>query len=733
MKRLAAYAAIQPEERMLAGRVGGWMYALGGVTVPSFLILPRAHAAWIVGLGGIGLAVGATMAVVIDWRRAPVWLIHATAVVGFGMVAGVVASSGGTESPGWLYLFFITVFAAYFFPPAVAAVYVAGCMVTQSLPLAYDRDWTQSHYIVELVIALPTYAVFGAMISLGKRLMRRLHDRTKLLAAEQAALRRIATAVIEGDGSEDVYALVSREAAALLGGGAAGILRFDSDSECTVVGSWADHEGGRYPPGTIVPVRPGSDLEAARMGSRPTRIDDHPQESPVGRLGYAKSIVVPVIVERQTWGAIAVAVAESVRLTAVDESQLMEFADLLASAIASLDDRARLAAQASTDSLTGLANRRALHDRLAAEVSRSLRHERTLSVVVIDVDNFKHVNDSSGHEAGDALLVAVAECLGENARAEDTLGRLGGDEFAWIMPETTREQALVATERARRLIAATCKQPYRVTVSAGICDTRASEHPAELIRYADSALYWSKAHGRNRSWIFDPRVLDELAGAQHTSLQERSNAVLGLQALARAIDAKDPATSQHSERVASLAASLALAAGWGPEEAMRLKEAALVHDVGKVGVADALLRKPARLTDEERVAMRDHAELSARIVEGVLEPEQVDWIRYHHEKPDGTGYPRGLIETEIPEGAALLAVADAWEAMTSGRPYNTAKRPGPALSECARLAGRQFTKLAVGALMKLHAAGELDLDAGPAHPGTRSGGGSAAGGAAAAQ
>jgi diguanylate cyclase (GGDEF)-like protein len=717
LKRLAADAAVQPEERVLAGRVGGWMYALGGVTVPSFLLLRGAHTGWILGLGGVALLVGLTMALLIDWRRAPVWLIHTTAVGGFGMVAGVVASSGATQSPGWLYLFFVTVFAGYFFPPGAVAVYVGGCMFTQSLPLVYDQHWTQSHYIVELIIALPSYAMFGMMISLGKRLMRRLHDRAKLLAAEQAALRRIATAVIEGESSADVYALVSREAAALLGGGAAGILRFDSDTECTVVGSWADHEGGRYAPGTVVPVRPGSELQAARMGRQPNRVEDHPQQSPVGRLGYAKSVVVPVSVGGQNWGAIAVAAAESVRLTAVDESQLMEFADLLASAIASLDDRARLTAEASTDPLTGLANRRALHDRLAAEMARSLRHEQTLSVVVIDVDNFKHVNDSSGHEAGDALLIAVAQCLSENARAEDTLGRLGGDEFAWIMPETTREQALVATERARRMIAATCQQPYRVTVSAGICDTRVSEHAAELIRYADSALYWSKAHGRNRSWIFDPEVLHELGGSERAGLQERSNAILGLQALARAIDAKDSTTSQHSERVASLAAGLARAAGWTADQAMLLKEAALVHDVGKVGVSDAVLGKPDLLTAEERTAMCEHAELSARIVEGVLAAEQVDWIRCHHEKPDGTGYPQGLIEAEIPEGAALLAVADAWEVMTSGRAYSAAKHPAVAISECAKLVGRQFTKLAVGALLKLHAAGELDRHGGQVQPG----------------
>jgi len=178
----------------------------------------------------------------------------------------------------------------------------------------------------------------------------------------------------------------------------------------------------------------------------------------------------------------------------------MAFCEMLARAIASIDERATLTAQAATDPLTGLFNRRALHERLTAETSRLARHEGTLAVALIDIDHFKRFNDRGGHAAGDETLVAVARCLAEHARAEDTLGRIGGDEFAWIMPETTSAEALVATERVRRLIALTASDP-RITVSAGICDTEATRHPAELIDHADGALYWSKAHGRNRSWI----------------------------------------------------------------------------------------------------------------------------------------------------------------------------------------------------------------------------------------
>jgi HD-GYP domain-containing protein (c-di-GMP phosphodiesterase class II) len=287
------------------------------------------------------------------------------------------------------------------------------------------------------------------------------------------------------------------------------------------------------------------------------------------------------------------------------------------------------------------------------------------------------------------------------------LGRVGGDEFAWIFPETSREGAMVAVERARRVIAATVREPYRVTLSAGICDTQVTDDPAELIRLADGALYWSKAHGRNQCWIYDPAVVAELSAQERAERLERSQALLGLRALARAIDAKDPATREHSDRVAALVGRLARTAGWSEHAAQLLSEAALVHDVGKIGIPDATLRKTEPLTEEEWTQIRGHAELSARIVEGVLGPEQVEWIRTHHERPDGTGYPRALRGAQIPQGGALLAMADAWDVMTVSRPYSSPKTSEQALAECIDLIDRQFARTAVDALAVLQARGEL--------------------------
>jgi diguanylate cyclase (GGDEF)-like protein/putative nucleotidyltransferase with HDIG domain len=644
----------------------------------------------------------------IDWDRAPAFLIHLSVLAGLGIIAATVASSGGADSPSGAYLFFVVVFAAYFWRPPVVAVYLVASVATQALVLLYDSRATHGGYLAKLEIGLPSYLVAAWAIASGRRLLNRFRARAELLASEQGALRRVATAVVEGDTPERIYELVAREAAALLGAGAAGIIRFDGEEEATVMGSWADHEGGRYPPGATIKVTPGSDVARARDTHSTVRIEGHPADSPVGKLGYTASIIASVKVGGRSWGALAVTAAEPARLTASDEQQLQEFGDLLATAITSIDDRAKLAALAATDPLTGLANRRALHDRLASEAARSTRHSRTLSVAVIDIDHFKEVNDFGGHDAGDEMLAGVARCLAENARAEDVLGRVGGDEFAWVMPETTREQALVGVERARRLISATVSRPFRITVSAGICDTNASADPAELISFADAALYWSKAHGRDGCWIYDPEVILELSAPERIERLESSQALLGLRSLARAIDAKDPATRQHSERVAALSVKLARAAGWPSQRAQQLSDAALVHDVGKVGVPDALLHKIEPLTASERDRIREHAELAARIAEGVLSPEQVSWIRIHHERPDGGGYPRGLTENEIPEGAALLAVADAWDVMTSGRPYSEAKSVDEAISECTRMVSSQFTKPAVGALLKLHASSELD-------------------------
>lgn len=185
------------------------------------------------------------------------------------------------------------------------------------------------------------------------------------------------------------------------------------------------------------------------------------------------------------------------------------------------------------------------------------------------------------------------------------------------------------------------------------------------------------------------------------SRRHRSHAIAGLRALARAIDAKDPITRQHSDRVAQLACAIARRLGWCDEQLQLLHEAALLHDVGKLGIADAILLKPGKLSADEYAQVKRHAALGATILDGVLADEQVQWVRWHHERPDGHGYPDELSESSIPDGAAIIALADAWDVMTVSRPYSPPLEPIKALRECRVLAGRQFRADLVEILAKL--------------------------------
>ena len=256
-------------------------------------------------------------------------------------------------------------------------------------------------------------------------------------------------------------------------------------------------------------------------------------------------------------------------------------------------------------------------------------------------------------------------------REEDVLARLGADEYGVIFVESDRHQALMRADRARRAIAETpMRHRLRTTVSIGLCDLEAASSADEALRRADAALYWAKQHGRDLCWLYDP---DGRARARPAPAHARARShpgARGLRALARAIDAKDPATQEHSERVAALGARLAIARGWAPDRVSLLRDAALLHDVGKIGVPDAILLKDGPLDEAEFAIVREHAVLGARIVGDVLDAEQIAWIASHHERPDGGGYPGALKGDDVPEGASLLALADAWDVMVSDRSYS---------------------------------------------------------------
>jgi diguanylate cyclase (GGDEF)-like protein/putative nucleotidyltransferase with HDIG domain len=374
---------------------------------------------------------------------------------------------------------------------------------------------------------------------------------------------------------------------------------------------------------------------------------------------------------------------------------------------------ARLAARASTDPLTGLPNHREFKERLAGEL-RSGEEGNSLSLCLIDLDRFKEINDALGHQAGDRLLADAARVLAANARTGEFLARIGGDEFAWILPRADARGALAAAERTRTALADALAD-RGTSVSIGICDTGHATDADELFRLADGALYWAKSQGRDLCVVYSSEVAVALSTEEREAHAMRRRALGGLRALARAVDAKDPSTRDHSGRVADLAAKVARRLGWAEDAVARLREAGMLHDVGKIGVPDAILRKPGRLTDEEMRAVRAHPVLGAQIAGEVLSAEQVAWIRGHHERWDGRGYPDGLAGAAIPSGARILAAADAWDAMTSLRPYRAALDPDHAWQELAASAGSQLCPEAAAALgAVLGRSGQADDDAGSA-------------------
>jgi len=557
---------------------------------------------------------------------------------------------------------------------------------------------------------------FAAMMSACLYLLSALTaDRRRMLAEHQrlseeaAALRRVATAVAAGATLREVAELASHEVAELLALDIGVVVAFEERSDLVRSIGQGSATGALVPDlPPFVPIQPGSAIDRLRQSGRPERFDERASVT-LSMPPYRQRVAAPIVTGAKLWGAMIVCTPRTDELPAATEERLQRFAELMGMAIANADAQARLVAQATTDQLTGLVNHRAFHERLREEAAVARRHGQQLAVAVFDLDRFKQVNDTLGHVGGDAVLAETARRMTAAAREGEVVARIGGDELALLMPGVGGDEAHAAAERVRRAVGvAPFPDAGAMTLSAGVCDLSQAGDPEELLRLADGALYWAKAHGRDACIRYSPQVVEELSAAERADRLEHARALAALGALAKAIDAKDPATIRHSERVAALACELAVESGWSPAGVARLHDAALVHDVGKIGVPDAVLSKPSRLTAGEYEVIKRHADLGARIVAGMLDPEQTAWVRGHHERHDGGGYPDGLAQDTISEGARLLALADAWDAMTGARVYSAPMTADAALAEVRRNDGRQFHPDAVAALERVRGRGALE-------------------------
>ena len=371
----------------------------------------------------------------------------------------------------------------------------------------------------------------------------------------------------------------------------------------------------------------------------------------------------------------------------------------------------QLAEAARTDSLTGLANRRELEQRFAAELERSTRTGRPLSILVLDYDWFKEFNDRFGPTAGDRALTRLAEALRRATRTSDVLARLGGQEFAVLAPETDEEEGFLLAERLRAEVrTGFAREPEKLTVSCGVASFPVHGITAgELLHAADRALFEAKEGGRDRSTVFKHSTASD-DERERVGIELSSPRLASLVSLADAVDRRKGSPG-NSRRVARYAEQLARSLNLPDEEAERVRVAALLRDVGEVGVAESILSKAGPLSEDERKELERHPEIGARIIGAAQLGRAGEWILTHHERLDGNGYPRGLREHQIPLEGRILAVADAYAAMTADRPYRVPFSPKRAKAELQARAGSQFDHDVVEAFLSLDS--ELEADASP--------------------
>jgi diguanylate cyclase (GGDEF)-like protein len=341
------------------------------------------------------------------------------------------------------------------------------------------------------------------------------------------------------------------------------------------------------------------------------------------------------------------------------------------------------------DSLTQALSHGAVVGYLAQEIERARESNATIDVALLDVDNFRLFNETHTHRVGDEILLTVSQAVTAELSAEMVVGRYGPDEFLIVRPAGSDADLLATVERIRARLADLSLQfesseRLPLTVSAGICSyPRHGTSVTVLLSLAAQTLEAAKSSGGDAVRTADTNVSDADAAVK--------SSFDVLQSLVFAVDTKDRYTKRHSQDVARYAVFLGTQIGLDEEKLQTLHIAGLLHDVGKIGVPDQILRKPGRLTRAEMEAVKQHVALGDLIVREMPDVSMVRaGIRDHHERWDGHGYLEGLAGRDIPLVARILAVADAFSAMTTTRPYRKALDVREALTRLGDAAGTQL-------------------------------------------
>ena len=510
--------------------------------------------------------------------------------------------------------------------------------------------------------------------------------------------------------------------------------------------------------GRRVPLGHGLIGQVARTGQLADYHQSSNVDSPHKPLlpDSVAAIALPIFYAEQLHGVLHVESALAIEFSEEEILLLRTLADLIAGALHNAYSFQKAQEQAITDGLTGVKTHRFFMEALSAEWKRSTRAGRAFALVLMDLDRFKFVNDFYGHLEGDLVLQRVGHILETNCRRSDVVARYGGDEFVILMPETNMEHARQLATKLRGWVSADpLLREKNISASFGIaCYPLHGSSPQELIQVADASMYLSKHQGGNavstadhfdaneaKKWKRDvleaylgvtlkrlfatgPEAFEEIYSRlkQFTESLATTEAANGTPAvaassggahnlpqavldtvtsLAFAIDAKDHYTQGHSQKVSAYAALIAEALNMGDAEIEEIRLGGVLHDIGKVAIPENILNKSGPLNPEEWETMKSHVRFGARILDPLTPLARVrEMVLHHHEFFDGSGYPDALAGERIPLGARIIAVADAYDTITSDRTYKKGRSSPEALAELERCANAQFDAAIVQAFVR---------------------------------